>query len=200
MKTTLILASESPRRFDLLRHLNFDVHVLPAHIDERIDPQVSPLQAAKDIALAKGKACLAKYADDELLNRVPVLSADTIVVIEGEVLGKPKDKSHAKELLQKLSGKTHLVITAYSIIKGGLETNPVLRAVQSEVSMAHISEAAMDWYLSKEEPYDKAGAYAIQGMGAIFIKSIAGSYTNVMGLPLCEVVNDLISMFGMDLP
>jgi septum formation protein len=199
MNSTLILASQSPRRLELLSRMNFEVHVLPAHIDERIKSHVNPTQIAKELAMAKAEASLAKYCDREIIHQVPLLSADTLVIIGGEIIGKPENQAHARELLQKLSGKTHLVITAYAIFDGKKRQGPVVRAVKSQVEMTDISEKSMDWYLAHDEAYDKAGAYAVQGLSAFFVKSIAGSYTNVMGLPLAEVVGDLISIFGMEL-
>jgi septum formation protein len=200
MKTSLILASASPRRAELLRRMNFDVHILPADIDESDYSHEDPLKLAKEIAEAKGRACLTKYDSHGLIHDVPILSADTLVVIGREILGKPKNRGHAEELWRKLNGGTHRVITAYHIFESGAKEKSVLRAVESKVCMAEISQPAIDWYLDKNEAYDKAGAYAIQGIGAFMVQSIFGSYTNVMGLPLAEVVDDLTSIFGLSLP
>lgn len=199
MKSTVILASQSPRRLELLSRMNFEVEVLPAHIDEKFDSRGNPTQIAMQLAQAKAEACFIKYHDREIIHQVPLLSADTLVIIGGEIIGKPENRSHARKLLKKLSGKIHSVITAYAIFDGKKKSEPVVRAVKSQVEMANISEASLDWYLAHDEAYDKAGAYAVQGLSAFFVKSISGSYTNVMGLPLAEVVHDLVTIFGMQL-
>jgi septum formation protein len=199
MKSSLVLASQSPRRLELLSRMNFEVHVLPSHIEEKFDSRVNPTKIAKELAMAKADACLTQYCDREIINQVPLLSADTLVIIGGEIIGKPENRDHARFLLQKLSGKTHSVITAYVIFDRLRKVGPVVRAVKSQVEMTDISEKCMDWYLAHDEAYDKAGAYAVQGLSAFFVKSITGSYTNVMGLPLSEVVEDLVTLFGMEL-
>jgi septum formation protein len=121
------------------------------------------------------------------------MGADTIVIINGEVLGKPRSPDEAKEMLGKLSGRVHTVFTGFSVTK---RSNSILirDAVESTVRFREIPDDEMAWYIESEEPYDKAGGYAVQGMGAFFIKEIHGSYTNVMGLPLCEVVDVLKSV------
>jgi len=118
------------------------------------------------------------------------LGADTVVIIDGTMLGKPSTPEEAEEMLGMLSGRTHRVITGFAIIKGdkGVIVNDV---VESSVIFKDISRDEMDWYIRTSEPYDKAGGYAVQGKASFFIKEIRGSYTNVIGLPLCEVVTAL---------
>jgi septum formation protein len=122
--------------------------------------------------------------------RAWVLGADTIVAIDGLILGKPKNKSQAREMLKKLSGCEHKVYTGFTIAQEASKvcyTNVVLSAVKFK----KISPQELEWYVASDEPYDKAGGYAVQGRGAYFIQSIRGSYTNVIGLPLCEVLETL---------
>jgi len=112
------------------------------------------------------------------------------VVIDGKILGKPKNKSQAREMLSLLSGREHKVLTGYSIIRAAHRIRKI-KVVQSSVRFKEIAPEEIAWYLASSEPYDKAGGYAAQGMGAGLIKAIRGSYTNVIGLPLCEVLEDL---------
>ena len=122
-----------------------------------------------------------------------VLGADTIVVIDGQILGKPRDQKQARAMMRQLSNRKHTVFTGFTIAckqTGAAKTG----VVQSAVYFKEISPDEMDWYVNSREPYDKAGGYAAQGMGASFIQAIRGSYTNVIGLPLCEVMEALKSM------
>jgi septum formation protein len=119
-----------------------------------------------------------------------VLGADTIVVIDGIILGKPQNKTQAKNMLKKLSGREHKVFTCFTIIHMESEVCET-KVVQSAVQFKIISPDEMNWYIACDEPYDKAGGYALQGKGSYFIQSIRGSYTNVIGLPLCEVLEIL---------
>jgi septum formation protein len=119
-----------------------------------------------------------------------VLGADTIVVIDGIILGKPANKTQAKNMLEKLSGREHKVFTGFTIAHLAIDIHET-KVIQSTVRFKTISTDEMNWYIACDEPYDKAGGYAIQGKGAYFIQSIRGSYTNVIGLPLCEVLQAL---------
>jgi septum formation protein len=126
-----------------------------------------------------------------------VMGADTIVIINGAVLGKPRTPDEAKEMLGKLSGQMHTVFTGFTVARKS--AGILIRdAVLSSVRFREIPEDEMAWYIRSQEPYDKAGGYAVQGMGAFFIKEIYGSYTNVMGLPLCEVVDVLKRIGAID--
>jgi septum formation protein len=180
----LILASASPRRAEMLRLMGLDFATVPSRIDETFrrgeTPREHVLRLAESKALDVARSHPAAW----------VLGADTIVVIAGEVLGKPRSLAEANGMLDKLSGQEHEVFTGFSIVR--LETGVRLReVVESSVLFCPIAQDERDWYTASEEPYDKAGAYAIQGMGACFIREIRGSYTNVVGLPLCEVVDAL---------
>ena len=185
----LILASKSPRREFLLKQAGIKFSVIPSEIDESSIQISSPEQYAKQLALEK-----AKYIADRN-PKAWVIGADTIVVIDGEVLGKPISDEDARRMLRKLSGHTHQVITGYCILCQSL-SRLNNEAVTTDVTFKHLTEDEIDWYIRSGEPFDKAGAYAIQGMGAFIVKSINGSYTNVVGLPVCEVV-ELLSIEGI---
>lgn len=179
-----ILASASPRRSELLKRLGIDFNVMPGHIDETFRPTETPREHV--LRLSKEKAVeVARQHPDAW-----VLGADTIVVIAGEVLGKPESQEEAKAMLGKLSGREHQVFTGFSIMRQECGSR-ISEAVESAVLFREISDDEMAWYTGTEEPYDKAGAYAVQGLGSRFIQEIRGSYTNVMGLPLDEVVDAL---------
>jgi septum formation protein len=180
----LILASASPRRQELLRSVGLKFKTIPAHVNEDYIKGESPQQHVRRLAQEKAQLIARKYP------RAWVLGADTIVVIDGLILGKPKNKTQAKEMLTKLSGSEHKVFTGFTVIQVASKVSHS-DIVQSTVKFKKISAAELDWYIACDEPYDKAGGYAVQGKGAYFIKSIRGSYTNVIGLPLCEVLETL---------
>jgi septum formation protein len=184
LSAPFILASASPRRIELLRLLGLDFAVMPSGADETFRQGESP--PAHTLRLSVDKAGLIAEANPGSW----VLGADTIVVIDGEALGKPADPEEARQMLKKLSARVHTVFTGFTIIRQEARI-AVSEVAESKVLFREIPEDEMDWYVSSREPYDKAGAYAVQGMGAFFIKEIRGSYTNVMGLPLCEVVDVL---------
>ncbi len=180
----LILASASPRREELLRLLGLDFQVIPSRVDETFFVNEKPAEHV--LRLAENKA----HAVAQLHPQSWVLGADTIVVIDGEVLGKPVDPPAAAAMLEKLSGRTHEVFTGFALLRLAARI-AIRQEVRASVTFRNISADENLWYIRSPEPYDKAGAYAVQGLGAFFIKEIKGSYTNVMGLPLCEVVDAL---------
>ena len=180
----LILASVSPRRIELLRLTGIDFEVMPSGIDEAFRPGETHREHVLRLSEEKALAVARIHTD------CWVLGADTIVVIDGDVLGKPGSVAEAKVMLEKLSGQEHEVFTGFSIARQG-KGILIREVVESKVLFREIAGDEMDWYTDSEEPYDKAGAYAVQGMGAFFIREIRGSYTNVMGLPLCEVIDAL---------
>jgi septum formation protein len=177
----LVLASASPRRQELLEMLGIDLIIEPSGIDESYRPGESARDHALRLSLEKARDVSVKHPG------LWVLGADTIVVVAGEILGKPADKEDAREMLLKLSGREHVVITAFALVfrQTGAEYS---QAVESRVTFNPLEEDELQWYLGTGEPYDKAGAYAVQGKGAAFIKEICGSHTNLIGLPLSEVV------------
>jgi len=184
LSASLILASASPRRQELLRAVGLKFKIIPAHVNENYLAGESPRQHVKRLSSDKAMVIARKYPE------AWVLGADTIVVIDGLLLGKPKNKTQAKKMLQKLSGREHKVFTGFSIAHAVSEVYQT-KVIQSVVRFKTISAKEMNWYVACDEPYDKAGGYAVQGKGACFIQSIRGSYTNVIGLPLCEVLEEL---------
>jgi len=187
MSGRFILASASPRRIDLLSLLGLRFEIMPDHVDETFFKGETPREHVLRLSVAKTANAYVNHPD------AWVMGADTIVIINGEVLGKPKTPGEAREMLGKLSGQVHTVYTGFTIVRKSSDII-ISNAVESSVKFREIPEDEMAWYVGSEEPYDKAGGYAVQGMGAFFIKEIHGSYTNVMGLPLCEVVDVLKSV------
>lgn len=179
-----ILASASPRRQELLHSVGLKFKIIPAHVNEDYREGESPKEHVKRLALDKARAIAHKYPESL------VLGADTIVVIDDMILGKPKSKSQARKMLEQLSGRAHKVFTGFTLSHTASRFIKT-KVIQSAVQFKKISPEEMEWYISCDEPYDKAGGYAVQGKGASFIKSIRGSYTNVIGLPLCEVLEEL---------
>lgn len=180
----LILASASPRRKELLRLVGLNFEIKPSNAKEIFLKGETPEEHV--LRLSEEKAVSVSIHNPDAW----VLGADTIVIINGEVLGKPAVADEAREMLRKLSGRKHKVITGFCLTR---KNNDIIvkNTVESSVVFKEISEDEIDWYVRKKEPYDKAGGYAVQGMGAFFIKEIRGSYTNVVGLPLCEVMETL---------
>jgi septum formation protein len=176
----LILASASPRRADLLREAGIDVHVLPANVDEDVRTGEPPDIYVRRVAESKGLAISERAAGQY------VLAADTAVVVDGEILGKPSGPDDAARMLRMLSGRTHLVISGVCLMKDGrtvVETEVSVTAVEFAV----LSPAEVDWYVASGESMDKAGGYGIQGLASRFVTRIAGSYSNVVGLPIAVV-------------
>jgi len=182
----IILASQSPRRKQLLEWAEISFEVIVSNTDEHYSENMTPPLIAEHIALDKAKAVFELTKSDKL-----ILAADTIVVCDGEILGKPMDRSHAIETIQKLSGKTHEVITGVAMLKQG--TINVFHEI-TEVSFHDLTTDQISFYVDRYEPYDKAGAYAIQEwIGVVGIREIRGDFYNVMGLPVSKVVQKLHS-------
>ncbi len=169
----LVLASASPRRAELLRAAGINFIVRVADIDETIQPHELPRDYV--LRLAREKARAVAQADEL------TLGADTTVVINGQIAGKPVDAEDAKQMLRLLSGRWHEVLTAVSLVRGAGVLSDI---ASTRVKFAALSDAEIDWYVSTGEPMDKAGAYAIQGGAALFVERIEGSYSNVVGLPV----------------
>jgi septum formation protein len=179
-----ILASASPRRSELLKLVGFDFEVMPGSVDETFRPS-EPIREHL-LRLSEEKALSVARCHPDAW----VLGADTIVVVAGELLGKPGSPAEARGMLEKLSGREHEVFTGFSIIRQDREIR-AREVVGSSLLFREIAGDEMARYTATEEPYDKAGGYAVQGMGGCFIREIRGSFSNVMGLPLCEVVEAL---------
>ena len=184
----LYLASASPRRRELLLQVGLDHLLLPQDIDESQQPGEAPGSYVRRLALEKARAALRDPACREAL---PVLAADTSVVCDGLILGKPVSLENAIGMLSLLSGREHQVLTAVAVAGSGM----VHEALSiSRVSFRHIAREEIVAYWNSGEPCDKAGAYAVQGLGAMFISRIEGSYSGVMGLPLYETVQLLANV------
>jgi len=168
----------------MLRSAGLNFKIMPPHINEDYLAGESLRQHVKRLSQEKALVISRQHQD------AWVLGADTIVVIDGVILGKPANRREAKMMLGKLSGREHKVFTGFTIARTRSQICAT-GVVQSAVKFKTISPDEMNWYLACDEPYDKAGGYAIQGKGAYFIQSIRGSYTNVIGLPLCEVLETL---------
>lgn len=186
----LILASQSPRRRQLLSTLGVDFSVKVADIDETPVAGETP-EVCVD-RLARGKADAVWHTLQDRLDKV-VLAADTIVVVDQKILGKPRTREHAVHMLTQLSGRKHQVLTAVALQN---ETSQQCTIQTSEVSFATLAEDEILRYVATGEPDDKAGAYAIQGLAAAFVVSLAGSYSGVVGLPLYET-RQLLRRFGI---
>ena len=170
----LCLASMSPRRAELLRQIAVAHEVQAPHIDESVQMGEPPADYVVRLACAKARA---------VFRGTPVLAADTVVVIDELILGKPAGKAEGVAMLERLSGRTHAVLTAVALTT---DAGTSFRLSASEVRFRHLSRAECIGYWDSGEPQDKAGAYAIQGLGAVFVEYLAGSYSGVMGLPLYE--------------
>jgi septum formation protein len=191
---SLILASASPRRRELLRSLVADFRVVPSDLEETLDPG-SPREAAVRLALDKARAVAARVGGEAPGKPLVVLGADTVVVIEGEALGKPAGPGEARAMLRRLRGRTHEVITAVAVVDARTGRAESV-AVVSRVRMADYGEAEIEAYVATGEPLDKAGAYAIQGAGGVLVAGLEGSFSNVVGLPLAETAR-LLAAFGV---
>jgi septum formation protein len=196
-RVRLVLASASPRRAELLRAAGFVFDTLAVAVDERVRPGESPDAYVRRLAMEKSARAMAEMtasrvrsgdsSGEEPRDPVVVLGADTGVVIDGEILGKPRDDPDAGSMLRRLSGRRHEVITGVSLRRGAVELGTVVRTA---VDCRALTDADVAWYVASGEGRDKAGAYAIQGLASRFIPHIEGSYSNVVGLPIacvCEL-------------
>ena len=184
----LVLASGSPRRRELLEGLGVALEVRPAHLDESALAGEGPSAHVERLAIEK-VAAVARPGE-------LVLAADTVVVVDGDMLGKPADGAEARRMLRRLAGREHVVLTAVAVRDpAGVTLSDVER---TRVRFHPMRDAEIDWYVATGEPADKAGAYGIQGLGALFVAAITGNFTNVVGLPLPTVYR-LLAAAGVDL-
>jgi septum formation protein len=181
----LVLASSSPRRKDLLARLGIPFTIAPSAVEEKSLNGESPEDQVCRLALAKAQEISGRRLDSW------VLGADTIVVIDNRILGKPRDRGEATSMLARLAGRAHEVYTGYALVTARFPDKQRVRWVRSLVRIRDLCEEEIEAYVNTGEPMDKAGAYAVQGIGSGIVESISGSYTNVVGLPLCEVARDL---------
>ena len=183
----LVLASKSPRRAELLRAVGWDFEAVAANIDETRMESEDAVSYVRRLAQAKAETVAKKIS-----TRALVLGADTVVVIDGEILGQPRDDDDARRMLKLLSGKWHEVLTGIALVRGGDAPRILVDHQTTRVRFCEMSVDEIDWYVSTGEPNGKAGAYAIQGRGALFIREIQGDYFNVVGLPL-RLIYELMS-------
>ena len=189
-KYALILASSSPRRSELLQAAGINFLVRPANVDETVQPGERSGEYVERLAREKAEAVASVCADTDV-----ILGADTIVVIENQLIGKPADEDDAARMLRMLSGKWHEVLTGVALIAGSETRTGV---ATTRVKFVSLSDDEIDWFVASGEPRDKAGAYAIQGLASRFVERIEGSYTNVVGLPV-ETVWRLLKEMGAEI-
>jgi septum formation protein len=180
----IVLASASPRRKELLEQIGLRFEVEPSDYQEDITPGSDPHETAKKLSLGKARAAARKHRN------ALIIAADTFVVFGDRVLGKPHTNAEAREMLRTLNGQAHSVITGFTILD--TETGKVLsRSVETRVHMMKLTLKEIDSYVRSKEPLDKAGGYAIQGLGAVLVERIEGDYSNVVGLPLSALAESL---------
>ncbi len=188
---TIILASASPRRRQLLEKIGLRFEVEPSNYEENMHSLLEPHELAQKISLEKAGAVASKHKN------AIVIAADTFVVFGGQILGKPHTEREARDMLEAMSGKSHSVITGFTVID--TETNKTLsKSVETKIHIRGLTLAEINAYVKSKEPLDKAGAYAIQGLGAIFVERIEGDYFNVIGLPL-SALTEALKEFGINI-
>ncbi len=192
MSHSLVLASTSPRRKELLQQIGVIFTQLNIDINEDVAADESAEQYVLRLAKEKAAAGFELLSATEKVNHV-VLAADTTVVCDGLILAKPESMSHSKEILSQLSGREHIVMSAIGFHS---QDKTLQKVVTTKVRFRSISDAEIEAYWHSGEPQDKAGSYGIQGLGAVFVESITGSYSNVVGLPLCETAQ-LLNQFNI---
>ena len=173
-----VLASKSPRRKELMKLISSDFIVAVEDIDESCSYKLSPIEAVQDIAKRKGEAVDALYPNDL------IISADTIVVLDGEIIGKPKDEKDAKDMLMKLSGRVHYVYTGFRV---KYLDKQIIRYVESKVLFNELDSKLVDEYVATGSPLDKAGGYGVQDKKYPLVKEVIGSMDNVIGFPIKEI-------------
>ena len=187
----IILASGSPRRKELLEMLKVqNLEIIPARGEEKPHPELSPPELVCELSRAKAAEIAPVHEADTV-----TIGADTIVVLDGEVLGKPRDEADAERMLRALSGRSHTVYTGVTVIRGG---TVISRAERTEVRFRALSDGEISAYIATGEPMDKAGAYGAQGYASLFVEALEGDFFNVMGLPLC-LLGIMLKELGVNL-
>jgi len=190
LTTGIILASASPRREQLLRQVGCDFRVIPSMAEENNEAALPPSELVREHARAKAQDVAHGVSPNDI-----VIGADTIVVLDGRVYGKPGDETQACKMLGELSGKVHSVWSGIAVVGNGI---CITDAVETRVTLSALTPVQIRRYAATGEPLDKAGAYAVQGFGAVFVEKIEGCYFNVVGLPL-HALSRLLSKVGVDL-
>jgi septum formation protein len=192
MTKPVVLASSSPRRRELLERAGLQFTIDPSETDEKLDDSRGPEELAKLISSMKARSAAQRHPGSI------IIAADTFGVLDGKLLGKPCDAADAQEMLRRMSGKCHLVLTGFTILDSE-SGKAVSRVVKTKVYFNELSSGQIDEYVATGEPLDKAGAYAIQGLGAGMVEKIEGDYFNVVGLPVSALAREL-KKFGIELP
>lgn len=186
----IILASKSPRRQELMQLIGLEFQVMTEDVDETMDPSLPLKEEIKRVSSLKAAAVQSACTKEDI-----IVAADTMVAIDGQRLGKPKTEGDAVRMLKMLSGNSHDVITGLTVMQGDrVETTSVV----TQVAFRNLSDEEIRAYVATGEPMDKAGAYAVQGKGSIFVSGLIGDYFNVMGLPLCTL-SGLLRKFGIEI-
>ena len=190
----VILASQSARRRDILENLGIKFDIKVSRVDESMDPHISAGENVEAVSLRKAMAVETELGigveDDSL-----IIASDTVVVCDGAILGKPRDKAHATEMMRMLSGRRHSVISGIAVIYRGKR---ISAHEETEVEFRALSDSDIESYVSTDEPYDKAGGYGIQDKASVFVRGIHGDYLNVVGLPVFRLFQLLETEFGIN--
>ena len=187
----IVLASGSPRRRELLTQMGLDYRVVVSDADETVDPSLSPAEQVREISQRKARAVADRVGDDAL-----IIAADTVVALDGSVMGKPHSQAEAVDMLTRLSGNTHTVYTGFTVCQG---SRHFTASEATDVTFRELAPEEIAAYVATGEPMDKAGAYGIQGKGSLLVRAIHGDYFNVMGLPVCAL-GQALADFGLALP
>lgn len=192
MNKKIILASASPRRKELLNSMGLEFEVIPSQVEENIENEKFSLELIENLATEKAEEVANKITAPSI-----VIGSDTVVVINNKILGKPKDKNDAFNMLKMLSGNTHQVVSGIAVID--TETGKTIKdSVVSEVNFKQLSDEEINAYIKTGEPMDKAGAYAIQGLAGMFVKSINGCYSNIVGISVFKLA-EMLKKIGVKL-
>ena len=192
-----ILASQSPRRKELLSRVVSDFDVRVSHVEEVVPASLQPQEVVMHLAKIKAEAVARELRLEQPAQRFAVIGADTVVALDHQIMGKPKDRADCLRMLSALSGREHAVYTGVAVVVDGRTESFYERTA---VRFLPLSDEEINWYASLDEPYDKAGAYGIQGYGSLLVEGICGDYFNVMGLPVASLRRRLLSMGVLSLP
>ena len=192
-----ILASQSPRRKELLARVVSDFDVRVSHVEEVVPAGLQPQEVVMHLAKIKAEAVARELRLEQPAQRFAVIGADTVVALDHQIMGKPKDRADCVRMLSALSGREHAVYTGVAVVVDGRTESFYERTA---VRFLPLSDEEINWYASLDEPYDKAGAYGIQGYGSLLVEGICGDYFNVMGLPVASLRRRLLSMGVLSLP
>lgn len=192
-----ILASQSPRRKELLSRVVSDFDVRVSHVEEVVPASLQPQEVVMHLAKIKAEAVARELGLEQPAQRFAVIGADTVVALDHQIMGKPKDRADCVRMLSALSGREHAVYTGVAVVVDGRTESFYERTA---VRFLPLSDEEINWYASLDEPYDKAGAYGIQGYGSLLVEGICGDYFNVMGLPVASLRRRLLSLGVLSLP